>query len=293
MKNILTFAGTATDPPDKLTITNQNGYSIGGIRVDNPSLKWYYLRTANAYIPPLTLGWSYSYLHGIASEFIFISTPSGYSSPTGLLPQTPIQIQVEVTDDPQEFGYGAPFGADLGPRLGSVNQPIREIWIQQAQGPVGIVVPIVVDISGGGTTPGAVDLRFVGGSAIAIGQAAMAASLPVVIASNQSAVGVDISQGTPLKSATGTTSQVASNAASVTILAANANRKGFSIQNDDANPLFLRFANGGAASATVYSARLIQFGYYDDKDGGAVYTGAVTGIWSAAGAGAARVTEYT
>lgn len=45
-------------------------------------------------------------------------------------------------------------------------------------------------VAGGGGGGGNVNLIQVGGSAIAIGQAAMAASLPVVIASNQSAIPV-------------------------------------------------------------------------------------------------------
>lgn len=92
------------------------------------------------------------------------------------------------------------------------------------------------------------------------------------------------------RAGTGTTSQVASGVASVTILAANANRKGASIQNSDANNLFLRCSAAGAASTTVFTIRLAQWDYFEVPAG---YTGIIVGIWDVDGAGSAIVTEYT
>lgn len=82
---------------------------------------------------------------------------------------------------------------------------------------------------------------------------------------------------------------VDSGATSVTLLAANANRKGATITNTDANALYINMA-GGTASATAYSVALALGGTYSVPSG---YTGAITGIWALDGTGTALVTEYT
>ncbi len=95
-----------------------------------------------------------------------------------------------------------------------------------------------------------------------------------------------------LKSGTGTKSAVASGIASVTILASNANRKGATIANTDANILYLDLS-GGTASATSFTVALAGGAtppaYYEAPFG---YTGAITGIWGADGTGSALVTEF-
>jgi hypothetical protein len=92
------------------------------------------------------------------------------------------------------------------------------------------------------------------------------------------------------KSATATTSQVADNSASVTILASNASRLGATILNDSSAALYLRLGSS-AATTTNYTVRITQFGYYEVPFR---YTGAITGIWASdPGDGAARVTELT
>lgn len=91
-----------------------------------------------------------------------------------------------------------------------------------------------------------------------------------------------------LRSATGTKSAVASGIASVTILALNANRKGATITNTDANALYLDLS-GGTASSTSFSVSIAANGYYEIPFG---YTGLITGIWAADGAGSALVTEF-
>lgn len=83
---------------------------------------------------------------------------------------------------------------------------------------------------------------------------------------------------------------VAQNAASVGLLALNANRKGASIFNDSASILYVSFA--AVASLTAYKVAIQPQGYYEFAPE-AIYTGALTGIWAAAGAGAARITELT
>ncbi len=92
------------------------------------------------------------------------------------------------------------------------------------------------------------------------------------------------------RSATGTVTSVADNAASSTLLASNANRLGASIVNDSSAVLYVR-CEAAAASTTAYSARLVQFAQWEAPFG---YTGEIRGIWATdPGDGAARITEYT
>jgi hypothetical protein len=94
----------------------------------------------------------------------------------------------------------------------------------------------------------------------------------------------------PTAPATGTQSIVADTASSTTILASNAARRGASVYNDSSAILYL-LVGTGTASATVYTCRVYQFGYYEVPAG---YTGIISGIWATdPGDGAARVTEWT
>ena len=89
--------------------------------------------------------------------------------------------------------------------------------------------------------------------------------------------------------ATGTTSAVADNAASVTILAANAARFSFSVFNDSTATLYLKLA-ASAASTTDYTTQIPPNSFFSDD----TYAGEVRGIWATdPGTGAARVTEIT
>ncbi len=92
-----------------------------------------------------------------------------------------------------------------------------------------------------------------------------------------------------LKSSTATRTTVASGVASVTIVASNANRKGATIYNSDANALLLDLS-GGTAAATRCQVRLTQYQTYEVSSG---YTGLITGIWEADGSGSADVAEFT
>lgn len=87
----------------------------------------------------------------------------------------------------------------------------------------------------------------------------------------------------------GTKSNVAANASSVTLLAANASRKMASIYNDSSAILYLDMS-GGTASATSFTTKLQAETLYEFPL--PVYVGAVTGIWASA-TGAARITEWT
>jgi hypothetical protein len=90
-------------------------------------------------------------------------------------------------------------------------------------------------------------------------------------------------------SATATLANVAGSASSVTVLAANTERKGVVIHNDSTAILYLKF--GTTASATSFSYKL-NGGETFESAMPVVYTGIITGIWASA-TGAARVTELT
>jgi hypothetical protein len=90
--------------------------------------------------------------------------------------------------------------------------------------------------------------------------------------------------------ATGTKSNVASSASSVTILASNTSRKGAMIYNDSTQILYLDLS-GGTASSTSYSVQIPAQGFFELPPT-MIYNGAITGIWAAAN-GNARVTEFS
>lgn len=115
---------------------------------------------------------------------------------------------------------------------------------------------------------------------LALGQKTKVNSLPVAVASDQ----------TPLTTSTGTKTNVASNASSVTILAANSSRKGALIYNDSTAVLYLDLS-GGTASATSYSVQIGAQGFYELPPQ-PIYIGLITGIWASAN-GNARVTEFS
>lgn len=91
------------------------------------------------------------------------------------------------------------------------------------------------------------------------------------------------------KCGTATTSQIADNASSTTLLSANNARLGASIHNDSSAVLYVKL--GTTASATDYTVRMVQYAYYEVPYG---YVGRIDGIWASdPGDGAARITEYT
>jgi hypothetical protein len=86
-----------------------------------------------------------------------------------------------------------------------------------------------------------------------------------------------------------TLTNVTSVASSVTILAANATRRGAIVFNDSTSVLYLSYGVG-ASSATSFSVRIAAGGVYAlDVPS---WTGALTGMWAAAN-GAARVTDLS
>lgn len=135
-----------------------------------------------------------------------------------------------------------------------------------------------------------------------LGQGTMAQSMPVTVASNQSAVPVSGSvavsnlpatqpvSGTVSAAQVATTgatcSNVASSTASVSLREANTSRRAALVFNDSTAALYLKF--GATASATSYTVQIAAGGFYELPQ--PIYTGVLDGIWAAAN-GAARVTE--
>ena len=93
------------------------------------------------------------------------------------------------------------------------------------------------------------------------------------------AIQANQSNVTSVGAATGTTQ----------LLAANGNRANFVVYNDSTAILYLSM--DGAASTTHYTVQIPAQSYFEHPVG-AVYTGIVTGVWSAAN-GNARITELT
>ena len=96
--------------------------------------------------------------------------------------------------------------------------------------------------------------------------------------------------------ATATLANVAENLASVTLIALNTSRLGWSIYNDSDGILDVKFGSGASATSMVKS--LLPREFFSHKDiGGSVYTGIITGIWETtpgtSGHTSARVMELT
>lgn len=101
----------------------------------------------------------------------------------------------------------------------------------------------------------------------------------------------DVDVLTTPKCATGTVTVTADNAASVTILASNANRKGFVITNDSSARCYIKL--GATAATTSYTVSLGQHGTYEQLGDG-IYTGVIDAIWASdPNDGGVKVTELT
>lgn len=92
------------------------------------------------------------------------------------------------------------------------------------------------------------------------------------------------------KAGTATLSNVATNVASVSLLAADDDRLGVIIFNDATTLLMVKF--GATASATSFTHKIAAGGSWVVPE--PLFTGAIDGIWSGAdAAGAARITVLT
>lgn len=89
-----------------------------------------------------------------------------------------------------------------------------------------------------------------------------------------------------------TSSTVGDSATSVTILAANANRRGVAIRNDSTAILYLEKGTTATTSSVI---RLTAQAIYELPllAGGGIYPGIITGIWDSDAGGNARIEELT
>ena len=115
-----------------------------------------------------------------------------------------------------------------------------------------------------------------------LGQKAMAASLAVVLASDQAAIPVTVAA-----SSTATLASVASSITTVVGVASNVSRKGLVMVNDGTANCFLAF--GAAASTTAFTYKLSPGSTFEM---GSLYTGAINAIWDVAN-GSLRVTDLS
>jgi hypothetical protein len=128
---------------------------------------------------------------------------------------------------------------------------------------------------------------------VALGQTTSAASLPVVIASNQSAVPISgtITAIVNIQSGTATQTTVSVSTASVQVVAANVNRKGLIVTNVGGNAVYISF--GTAPTSALFAVSInTTAGAEKYEMLNAVYTGAVNAIRSS-GTSNIVVTEFT
>jgi len=85
-----------------------------------------------------------------------------------------------------------------------------------------------------------------------------------------------------------TNTSVTQSATVVTLVASNTSRRGLWCYNDSVSNLYIRLA--ASASVTVFAVLLFP-GDFWEMPVRPIYNGIVTGIWTAAGTGAARMTE--
>ena len=93
----------------------------------------------------------------------------------------------------------------------------------------------------------------------------------------------------PSQGSSAALTSVTGNASSVSLLAANTNRKTFFVYNESAATLYLAWS--GTASLTSYTSQVPPNNLYEMPNA-STWQGAVSGIWSSA-VGAARITEVS
>lgn len=99
-------------------------------------------------------------------------------------------------------------------------------------------------------------------------------------------IGNPIPTGVPLR--TPTTTSVASSVTSVTVLAANSNRRGFSISNTSTSKLYLSFSTPATQLNSFIEVPAGAFLLLDQQ---CIISNAIYGIWTNAN-GTVQVTEY-
>lgn len=154
---------------------------------------------------------------------------------------------------------------------------IGTAFVQNESGNVGTPFHVVVDATGGGSDD------YVQVMKLAVQTAGLSDLAP-----GDATNGLSVQQPR-ITAATATLSSVTASASSVALLASNTSRKYATVINDSTSAiLYLAFA--ATATTSAYTAKVLAGGEW--YMGSVVYTGAISGIWSAA-VGAARITELT
>jgi len=143
-----------------------------------------------------------------------------------------------------------------------------------------------------GKLPALVSSRVpVDGSGVTQPVSAATVPLPTGLTVNSTRLLIDgsgVTQPTSVAARTPTTASISSSASSVTILASNASRRGFSVANISTAKLYLSFSSP-ATTANCFVE--IPAGGFLLLDQQLIVTNALYGIWASAN-GAAQVTEY-
>lgn len=124
---------------------------------------------------------------------------------------------------------------------------------------------------------------WLGSTAPTVGQKTMANSIPVVLASDQTAI-----QTTQAKAGTSTVTNVTGAVVDTLVLAANSARLGATLYNNASKKMYLKLGTG--PSATSFTLIIQRDGYYEVPFG---YTGVLRAVWDAGVSGDVLVTELT
>lgn len=127
-------------------------------------------------------------------------------------------------------------------------------------------------------TTGNSSLSSIDGKLNSLGQKTSAASVPVVLASNQS----------PLNATTSAVTTFNATTTSAPVLALNASRRGAAFYNDSGGVIYLKL--GTTASSTSYTIRMTDNTFYELPY--PIYTGVIEAV-SQSGTRSLRVTELT
>lgn len=151
-----------------------------------------------------------------------------------------------------------------------------------------VATPVFVRLSDGASAITALPITDNSGSITVDGTVGVSGT--VAVTDNSGSLTVDGTVSVNLVTATSATvTSVADAATNGTLLASNANRKGFAIYNDSPQPAYVKY--GATASTTSFTFRLDPYSYYEYA-GHSIYTGQIDCIWAGDSTGSARITEW-
>jgi hypothetical protein len=242
--------------------------------------------------------------------FHTIRIPNLQLAPSIQDPELPVTIQIAKTSGASDLSlYTACVAAGTTSDVNPINETLNQYSLAKLTRSVitgettaggGGFVNVKVNPSGSLTTS-------IGDIDGVKGQATMANSLPVVIASNQSAIPITDNSGSITVDgtvaatqsgtwsvanatySTSTLSNVTAAASNTTLLASNASRRQAILYNDADTAVYVKL--GTTASSSSFSYNLLPAQTLELPT--PVYTGIIDGIWSGSPTGAMRVTEVT